>query len=156
MQLKLKQLILLIFAVVIIMSGCTTNNAQTIMSEELITSNIDDIDMIQIDYSKQESKQFVDKEVISSIYKSLCNMEMDKFSIKEEGSLIENTEILYSIVFISQEKVVGSAILFITGDIVMHDITTMNGSEGTQPYIYNNPNNEKLEDIKSIIEQLKE
>lgn len=155
MRLKFRQSILLIVTIIIVFSGCDKNNAQTIMSENLITTKLEDIDMAQIDNQKQGSKQTVDREILSNLYESLNGIEMQELTAEQENVLMKNAEIMYFILLMSNKDIVGSAMILKTGDIIMYDIETMKSGKRTQAYIHYDLNNEMLEKIIKLTDLIK-
>ncbi|MFT9497624.1 hypothetical protein [Anaerosolibacter sp.] len=152
---KFRQSILLIVTIIIVFSGCDKNNAQTIMSENLITTKLEDIDMAQIDNQKQGSKQTVDREILSNLYESLNGIEMQELTAEQENVLMKNAEIMYFILLMSNKDIVGSAMILKTGDIIMYDIETMKSGKRTQAYIHYDLNNEMLEKIIKLTDLIK-
>ncbi|MDF2545112.1 MAG: hypothetical protein K0R93_10 [Anaerosolibacter sp.] len=152
---KFRQLTLLILIIIIVLSGCATNNTHTIMSENLITTKLEDIDMAQIDNQNQGAKQTQDREMISNLYEFLHGIEMQELTAEQENVLMKNAEIMYFISLMSNKDIVGSAMILKTGDLIMYDIETMKSGKRTQAYIHYDLNDEMLEKIIKLTDSIK-
>lgn len=149
-KLRNKQFVFIILTIIITLSGYNSKDIGTIKSEKLITAQLDEIDMIEINFAKKESKEIADKEVIGSLYRNFSGIKMEKLTAEKDEDLIKNKEILYSIIFISKKDIVGSIIIFTTGEIIMFDIETMNENQRTQSYINYNLDSKRLHIFKEL------
>ena len=151
--LKLRYLILIIVTFVFILSGCSSKIE--VMAKNVFIANLTDIDLIQIDYEQESSKQTTDKELINEIYKNIIDIKLEKLSIDKENALMQNNKVIYSIVFISEHNVVGSVMVFPKGIIYMPDIATLGNNQRTVSYVHYNFDNQRLQNLISIFEKLK-
>ena len=148
-----RKLLIVLFAMIILLSGCSVNS-KSISSEELISSDLNDIDLLQVDRN-QETFFSSDKDLIKSIYTSCSGIQMKKLSPTEENKLMKDIKALGSVIFISKHKPVGSLLLFKTGDIYMPDMLTATGKARTQSYIHVKLDKEKVDGIMKLLESIK-
>lgn len=149
---RLRYFIFIILTLVIVLNACTPKSTNVVLSEELIIANVDDIKTIQIDRVHESSKLITDKEIISKIYKLLSGINMEILSVNQETSLMQSNMLSYSLIFMSEQKVVGSIMIFSSGDIIFIDTNTAITDKRTVSYIHYKLDNQKL---LSILEQMK-
>jgi len=146
----------------VILTSCSLNTkGKNIFSDQLIYGGSSEIDLVQIDYKLEDSKQQKDNSIIDQLIKKLQGIELRQLSVDEEIELFKNKEILYNISLISlqnlnhdKEPKGGHALIFSTGEIVFLDIKTMSDGR-TVSYISVNKEINKREAIISFIENFK-
>jgi hypothetical protein len=158
---KLAKYISILLIIIVILVGCSSNNKEkTVFSEQLIYGKPDEIDLVQIDFKLESSKQFEDSSIINELFEKLKGIELRQLPVEEENKLFKEKDTLYVITLISkqspshgEEAKGGAVIIFSTGDIVFPDIKTM-GDGRTVSYINVNRDDAKMESITSFINSL--
>ncbi|AKL95751.1 hypothetical protein CACET_c23050 [Clostridium aceticum] len=150
-----------VLVIVVILAGCSSNTEEKIViSEQLIYGESSEMDLVQIDYKLEGSKQWKDSLIINQLMEKLQGIELRQLPVDEEIEVFKGKEILYSISLISlqnpshgKEAKGGTVLIFSTGEIVFPDIKTM-GDGRTISYINVNEEIIKREAIISFIESL--
>lgn len=156
----------MIIIIIVILAGCSSNTEQSntqekiIFSDQLIYGESNEIDLIQIDYKLEGSKQWEDVLIINQLIEQLQGIELRQLTVDEEMALFREKEILYTISLISRqspgfgkEAKGGGVVIFSTGELFFPDIKTM-GVGRTVSYININEEEEKMKSILAFINNL--
>ncbi|MDW7670486.1 MAG: hypothetical protein SCK57_03190 [Bacillota bacterium] len=158
---KVTKHILVILVTLVVLIGCSSyTEEQVVFSEQLIYGDEQIIDLVQIDYKLENSKQWTDSSIINQLIEKLEGIELRQLTTEDENELFTQVEILYTIHLISQQSPSngidaqgGVAFILSTGEIVFSDIKTM-GNGRTVSYINVNKENSRIEALTSYIEGL--
>ena len=126
--------------------------ARGITPTQLLTTEVKNIDMMQIDIGKEFSDaKLKDPKFIQSVYSCFSGMEMKKAAPARESELMNDRKLLLgSVIFLSERKTVGWALIFSTGEIIMPDVNTVISDQRTQSYICE-VGKEKIEAIMTTL-----
>ena len=169
---KIARLIFNMLMVMVILVGCSSNTEQSnieekiFFSDQLIYGKSNVIDLVQIDYklegTKQweDSKQWEDVLIIDQLIEQLQGIELRQLTVDEEMALFREKEILYTISLISRqspgfgkEAKGGVVVIFSTGELFFPDIKTMDEGR-TVSFINVNEEEENMKSILSFINSL--
>ena len=154
-------LIIIICLSIIIFFCCfVRNNHQIIDSDKLLPSTSGEVDYVTIcDFHTSEERRILSQEKIDELLKMLSGFELKKLSADDENELIGNSEMLYSIFFVSLSKsqiaeTVGAVVFFSSGEMYVVDTDTMdvNYIKRTESYFYQDETFETFGNIFSFIE----
>lgn len=107
---KFAKLIFYTIITMVILVGCALNTEQSnteekiIFSDQLIYGKSNGIDLVQIDYQLESSKQWEDDLIIDRLIEQLQGIELRQLSVDEEIKLFKDKEILYTIGLISRQS----------------------------------------------------
>ena len=152
---KFRHLFLITIILSAIFCGCSAKGSKDILAKDLIISDLDKIDMLQISNSEGSTKQIADKSVITEVYKNLRDIKMKKLSVDEEGSMMKSIEITHSVIFLSEKSIVGSVIIASSGDILIPRASKEVGKQRTESYLNKIQDNQKLKDLLLTLEKSK-
>ncbi|OGO79291.1 MAG: hypothetical protein A2Y23_06665 [Clostridiales bacterium GWB2_37_7] len=155
---KLTKYILYILTLIVIFAGCSIETeGKTVLSERLIYGTSNEIDLVQIDYMQESSKQFDDREIIELIIEKMQRIKLRQLQVEEERTLFEDKEVTYTVTLTSKQNPIhgeeakgGVVIFFSTGEIVFPDIKTM-GNGRTVSYISTDVDDDKKQSIISFL-----
>ena len=158
---KVTKHIFVILVTLVILTGCSSYpEEQVVFSEQLIYGDDWIIDLVQIDYKLEDSKQWTNSLIINQLIERLEGIELRQLTTEDENELFTQVEILYTIHLISQQSPSsgkdaqgGVAFILSTGEIVFSDIKTM-GNGRTVSYINVNDEDVRIETLISNIESL--
>ena len=158
---KVTKHILVILVTLVVLIGCSSyTEEQVVFSEQLIYGNAHIIDLTQIDYKLEDSKQWTDSSILNQLIEKLEGIELRQLTTEDENELFTQVEILYTIHLISQQSPSngidaqgGVAFILSSGEMVFSDIKTM-GNGRTVSYINVNKDNSRIEALTSYIEGL--
>lgn len=139
--------IFFILLLVINLNACSSKDANFVFSEDLIISNLNDIKTLQITREQENTNLITDKDKISKIYNLLKGLNMEVMSEKKENILMQNNVLSVSLVFMSKDKIVGSIMIFSTGDVIIHDLNNAFTNKRTVSYIHYQIDNGRFQEI---------
>lgn len=160
-KIKVTKHILVILVTLVVLIGCSSyTEEQVVFSEQLIYGDDQIIDLVQIDYKLEDSKQWTDSSILNQLIEKLEGIELRQLTTEDENELFTQVDILYTVHLIAQQSPShgkdaqgGVAFIFSTGEMVFSDIKTM-GNGRTVSYINVNKENSRIEALRSYIEGL--
>ena len=139
--------IVFILLLVINLNACSSKDANSVFSEDLIISSLNDIKTLQVTRQQEKSILITDKDKISKIYNLLKGLNMEVLSEKKENILMQKNLLSVSLIFISKDNIVGSIMIFSTGDVIFHDLNSAFTNKRTVAYIHYQIDNKRLQEI---------
>lgn len=128
------------------------NFFMNITSDRLLISKLSDVNMAQIDLKRESSFRTLNKGTIKDISDHFAGIKMKKIEPEKELELMKSDKLLWTITFNSNEELLGVAMVFATGEILIADVKTMQGNKRTQMFI-GNVKKKKLEELNTLLKK---
>lgn len=132
-------------------TACSKN---IIYSQDMIRGSLDEINSAQVSINTEDSIETSNREVINGLIEAFTDLELKELSEQEELALFQNNQIEYTLILLSDLRIVGMIMIYSNGDIVFADTDTLYENR-TKSYIHRNLSNEKLNKIDTEIERIK-